>query len=72
MNKIDDFVPEWIEMSRLNSTTPDVLEFNVIDKITGNTDSDVFVYNLLNPTWRKFPSKHFKLQNLVFEKKAAI
>ena len=72
MNNLDDFVPEWIEMSRLNSTTPDILEFNVIDKIIRNTDIDVYVYNEPSPTWRKFPSKHFKLQNLVFEKRAEI
>lgn len=72
MNNIGDYVPDWIESDRLFSTTTEVLEYNIIDKVIEKLDTDVYVYTDPLPTWREYPSKNFTFLDMVFEKKAAI
>jgi hypothetical protein len=68
---LDDFVPEWVESDRLHSTTAEVLEYNVIDKVIDKVSIDAYVY-LDTLTWREYPPAKTVFEDLVFEKKAAI
>ncbi len=70
-NTLDDFVPDWVESDRLHSTTTEVLEYNIIDKVIDKVSIDAFVY-LDTLTWREYPPAKTVFEDLVFEREAAI